>query len=93
MKRLFARFALAAGAMLLSVASYGQTPINSVPYTISQSGTYVLNKDLFYTPLSGVAITINSGNVNLDFAGHSLDGIPGPANERSSPQRSSDNVR
>jgi hypothetical protein len=37
MKRLFAPFLLVAGAMLLSVASYGQA-INSVPYTITRPG-------------------------------------------------------
>ena len=55
----------------------GQTVINSVPYTISQSGSYVLNKDLLYTSPTGTAITITSGNVTLDFAGHLLDGLGG----------------
>src|SRR6516164_10883847 len=44
LKQLSARFLLAAGIMLLSVASYGQTPINSVPFTITSSGDYFLNK-------------------------------------------------
>ena len=72
-KRLFARFLLAAGAMLLSVTSYGQA-INSVPYTITQPGAYFLNKDLVYSPLTGTAISINSSNVILDFGGHVLTG-------------------
>jgi hypothetical protein len=66
MKRLFARFLLAAGAMLLSVTSYGQIPINSVPYTISQPGSYVLSKDLATATVTETAITINSNNVILD---------------------------
>lgn len=71
MKRQFARFLLAAGIMLLSVTSYGQTAINSVPYTITQPGQYFLNKDLS-TFASGTAIAINSSNVILDFNGHKL---------------------
>ncbi len=38
MKCFISNSVLAAGLMLLSVASYGQTPINSVPYTISAPG-------------------------------------------------------
>ena len=60
--------------MLLSVASYGQA-INSVPFTISQPGNYFLNKNLVFTSPTGNAITINSSNVNLDFAGHVLFGL------------------
>ena len=44
LKGKFRSFLLAAGIMLLSVASYGQTPINSVPFTITSSGNYFLNK-------------------------------------------------
>jgi parallel beta-helix repeat protein len=72
MKRLSSRCLLAAGLMLLSVASYGQTPINSVPYTITSPGAYLLTKNLSYGPTSGAAITINSPNVILDFGGHFL---------------------
>jgi hypothetical protein len=71
MKRLFARFLLAAGLMLLSVASYGQTIIGSVPYTISNPGNYVLNTDLPYAG-TGTAITVNSNNVTIDFQGYQL---------------------
>jgi hypothetical protein len=42
--------------MLLSVASYGQTIIGSVPYTISNPGNYVLNTDLPYAG-TGTAIS------------------------------------
>lgn len=71
MKRLFACFLLAAGVMLLSVASYGQTVITSVPYAINNPGIYVLNTDLAYAG-SGTAIAINSHDVTLDFQGHLL---------------------
>jgi parallel beta-helix repeat protein len=72
MNRLFAPLLLAAGARLFSVASYGQTVINSVPYTITQPGNYILNTNLPYVPLSGNAITVNSSDVTIDFNGHVL---------------------
>jgi hypothetical protein len=82
MKKIFSHLLLAAGAMLLSVASYGQTAINSVPYTISQPGYYILAKDLFYPYFYANAITITASNVTLDFAGHvlagQLGGMPNP---------------
>jgi hypothetical protein len=58
--------------MLFSVAGSGQTPINSVPYTIHKPGNYFLHKDLTFGVASGTAITINSSNVTLDFNGHLL---------------------
>jgi hypothetical protein len=72
MNRLFAPLLLAAGALLLSVASYGQTVINSVPYTITQPGNYILNTNLPYVPLTGNAISVNSSDVTIDFNGHVL---------------------
>jgi parallel beta-helix repeat protein len=77
MKKLFAHLLLAACAMLLSVASYGQTAISSVPYTISQPGYYVLAKDLFYPYFYANAVTMTASNVTLDFAGHVLAGVVG----------------
>ena len=58
--------------MLLSVPGSGQTPINSVPYTIHKPGNYFLHKNLTFGVASGTAITINSSNVTLDFNGHVL---------------------
>jgi hypothetical protein len=60
--------------MLLPVASYGQA-INAVPYTITAPGNYFLNNDLSYNTTTGVAISINSSGVTLDFAGHKLTGL------------------
>jgi hypothetical protein len=77
MKKLFAHLLLAAGAMLLSVTSYGQIAINSVPYTINQPGQYFLGKDLS-TFASGTAIAINTSDVILDFNGHTLVNTLGP---------------
>lgn len=63
---------LAVALALLSVASYGQTLISSVPYTITSPGTYVLANNLPYASATGAAITINSANVILNFSGHFL---------------------
>ena len=60
---MFAAFAL------FSIASYGQTPISSLPYYINSPGTYVVATDL---SVGGIAILINSANVTLDFNGHIL---------------------
>ena len=48
------------------------TAINSVPATISQPGVYCLNKDIATTMASGIAITIDSGDVTLDLHGYRL---------------------
>ncbi len=62
---------------LLAIASFaadsfGQTIINSVPYTISAPGNYVLGSNLTYSSAAGAAITILSSNVTLDLGGHYL---------------------
>lgn len=71
MKRLHS-LTLAATLALLSAASYGQTLISSVPYTITSPGTYVLANNFSYGSATGAAITINSANVTLNFNGHFL---------------------
>lgn len=48
-----------------------RTPISSVPYTITQSGSYYLTKNLTST---GTAITIQAGDVTLDLCGFTLTG-------------------
>lgn len=48
-----------------------RTPITSVPYVISQSGSYYLTKNLTATTS---AITINVDDVTLDLAGFTLAG-------------------
>ncbi len=69
MKSLF--FALLAIASF-AADSFGQTIINSVPYTITAPGNYVLGSNLTYSSAGGAAITIVSSNVTLDLAGHYL---------------------
>jgi hypothetical protein len=69
MKSLF--FALLAIASF-AADSFGQTIINSLPYTISAPGNYVLGSNLTYSSAAGAAITILSSNVTLDLGGHYL---------------------
>ena len=62
----------AAALALLSVASYGQTLISSVPYTFASPGTYVLANNLSYDSATGAAITIHSANVTSILTSTSL---------------------
>ncbi len=67
--------ALAALALLLSALSaHAQTVINSLPYTISTPGDYVLGGNLTYNG-NGAAITFAVGNVTLDFNGHFISNL------------------
>jgi len=60
-----------AALLLLTVVGHTQTVINSVPYTITAPGNYVLGASLTYS-LSGTAITVNAHNVTIDLNGHYL---------------------
>ena len=51
-------------AGLISCVYAGPTYINNLPYTINQSGNYILNTSC--TNLTTTAITINADNVVLD---------------------------
>ena len=72
MKKALAYAVLAAGSMLLSVASYGQTVIDSVPFTITKPGKYILQGNLFLNPPGVAAIAVRASNVNIDLSGFSL---------------------
>ena len=56
----------------LAADSFGQIIINSVPYTITAPGNYVLGSNLIYSSAAGAAIQIFSSNVTLDLGGHYL---------------------
>jgi Right handed beta helix region len=71
MKKHLAYSLLAAGLALLTVASNGQTVINSVPFTISTPGKYVLGRDLSFG--GGTAIMVQSPIVTIDFNGFTLE--------------------
>lgn len=61
-----------AALLLLTVVGHTQTVINSLPYTITASGTYVLGTNLTYSSTTGTAITVNQHNVTIDLNGHYL---------------------
>jgi hypothetical protein len=69
MKPLFGIAILGATLSFLSAASYAQTPISSVPYTITAPGKYILSNDLLYSGESGNAITVNTSNVTINLNG------------------------
>ena len=72
MNRLFTGLAFAAGLTLSSVTSYAQTPIASLPYTVSSGGNYYLTQNLTYSGAAGNAITVNASNVTIDLNGYQL---------------------
>ena len=49
-----------------------RTPISSLPFTISQSGSYYLTRNLQFTAATGPAILINANYVTLDLMGFTL---------------------
>lgn len=49
-----------------------RTPISSLPFTISQPGSYYLAGNLQFTAASGNAISITTNNVTLDMNGFTL---------------------
>jgi hypothetical protein len=72
MKPLFDISILGVTLSFLSAASYAQTPIASVPYTITAQGTYILANNLLYSAANGNAITVATNNVIIDLNGHIL---------------------
>ncbi len=67
-KRLFG-FALPVLFLAAAAANAACVPVDTVPYTITQSGFYCLTKDL---GVNGNAIAIAASHVDLDFQGHTL---------------------
>ena len=71
-------------ALLASAAvASAQTVINSVPYTISAAGKYVLGKNLLNTSTTTPAITISAANVSLDCDGFYVSGAGNTASANS----------
>lgn len=77
--RLAATAVLAAGLLAARASAQtlaGRTPIDSLPATIAQPGSYSLTGNL-----AGVAgqdgITITAGDVTIDLGGFTLAGVPG----------------
>jgi hypothetical protein len=61
-----------AALLLFTAVGHTQTVINSIPYTISAPGNYVLGASLTYSSKTGTAITVNAHNVTIDLNGHYL---------------------
>src|SRR5258708_33343547 len=60
-----------------AIGSYGQTTISSLPFTITQSGTYTFSKVLNFSSVGGgLAITIAASNVVIDLKGYELKANP-----------------
>jgi len=51
-----------------------RTPISSVPFTITESGSYYFTKNLNHTDSASNAIQINASNVTIDLMGFTLTG-------------------
>ena len=62
-----------AGMVGILYAGEGQIDIAYSPFTISQSGSYIVVKDLS-TDTNLNCITVNSDNVSIDLNGHTLYG-------------------
>ena len=58
----------------VTLAGDGQIDIATLPYTISQPGSYVVVKDLTLSTTGADGITITANNVTLDLNGHTLTG-------------------
>lgn len=56
-------------------ASETRTPISSLPFTISTSGSYYFTRNLHFTFPNGNAITISANDVTLDLCGFTLSSI------------------
>lgn len=71
------RIACLAGlfVILAPLRGHAQTRITSLPYTITTSGTYVLDGSLDYNSSSAVAIQINASNVTVDLNGNSINNL------------------
>ena len=50
-----------------------RTPIDSIPFTITEGGSYYLTANLTGVPLAD-GITVNASDVTIDLNGYTLDG-------------------
>lgn len=54
-----------------------RTPISSLPFTISSSGSYYFTGNLQFTEASGNAVTVSAANVTIDLMGYTLSSAAG----------------
>ena len=76
MKIYLPRFLLLAAMSSLFAMSGYATVIESLPFTISKSGTYTLDRNLKYSG-SSFAITVSASTVVIDLSGYTLSGTNG----------------
>src|SRR5260221_11134359 len=71
------RIACLAGlfVVLAPLRGHAQTRITSLPYTITTSGTYVLDGSLDYNSSSAVAVQIKAANLNGDLNVKSINNL------------------
>ena len=53
-----------------------RTPIESLPFQITESGSYYFTRNLHFTATSGHAITVSAPNVTIDLMGFTLSSAP-----------------
>ena len=59
---------------ILSCSVFADTVINSLPYTITRPGVYVLERNLTLTTPVPVLISVNASDAILDLQNHSITG-------------------
>jgi nitrous oxidase accessory protein NosD len=64
--------ALASMSSMLAMSAFAKTTIESVPFTITKAGTYVLDGDLTLSGTNQTGITVNASNVVIDLTGFIL---------------------
>jgi nitrous oxidase accessory protein NosD len=64
--------ALVSMSSMLTMSASAKTIIESVPFTITKAGTYVLDGDLTLSGTNQTGITVNASNVVIDLAGFTL---------------------
>jgi hypothetical protein len=70
--------ALASMSSLFAARANATTTIESVPFTITKSGNYILDGNLVLAKTSQTAITVSISNVVIDLNGFTLTGKGGP---------------
>ena len=53
-----------------------RTPISTLPFSITQSGSYYFTKNLHFTATSGSAISVTASDVTIDLMGFTLSSAP-----------------
>jgi hypothetical protein len=71
--------ALASVSFILAMSGYATT-IESVPFTITKTGTYTLDGNLTLSGTNATAITVNASNVVIDLTGFTLKNGSGDVN-------------